>query len=230
MSYLFSFQILAFVRLLKIRMASNTKPVAKGGLFGTSERPSYSKETQELLKIMMEESRLTNFQRRKLKESMSDGKSLPARVAPTSSDRKQKQSPPRKSSSRGLSVSSNMRTIDMIEESGAYERDQYIPKPIRSLEKEKERLSNLMAFGEEIEVPKKPKKSPKIQPEKDRFDELQEEISERAKFLDEMIKLGQGDKYRSIISTEISQLIREMEVIDRKRTAELERVLDQQED
>lgn len=209
-------------------MNPNPKSVAKGGLFGTSERPSYSKETQELLKVMMEESRLTNFQRRKLKESMSGGRSLPPRVAPTSSDRKQK--PPKKSTSRRSLVSSSMRTIDMIEESGAYEREQYIPKPIRSLEKEKERLSNLMAFGEEIEVPIKNKNVPKNQPEKDRFDEIQGEITERENFLDEMIKLGQGDKYRPIISTQISQLIREMEQIDQRRTAELERILNQQED
>lgn len=197
---------------------------SKGGLFGAAERPAYSKETHNLLKVMMEESRLTNFQRRSLKESMQNGRSLPVEVGPTSRIQKKKaisSAPP----PRGV-VSSNMRTIDKIEESGAYEREQYVPKPIRSLEREKERLCNLMAYGEEVEMPKKRKQVKPPPSPKDRFDEIQEEIAERQNFLDEMIKLGQGEKYRAVISTQISQLIREMEEIDKKRNAELDKILD----
>ena len=35
---------------------------------------------------------------------------------------------------------------------------------------------------------------------------VQKEIQDRQNFLEEMISLGQGDKYRPIISTEISQV------------------------
>ncbi|XP_039266154.1 UPF0193 protein EVG1 homolog [Styela clava] len=211
-------------------MASNSWPVAKGGLFGQAERPAYSKETQDLLKVMMEESRLTNFQRRQLSESMKGGKSLPTRVAPTSSDVK-KRSPPKMKPHR-ITVSSNMRTLDKIEQTGAYERPQFVPKPIRSLDKEKQRLANMMAYGEDIEKIPKRKIVRKIEPppQKDRFEEIQEEIVERRQFLNEMEKLGQGKQHRSVINTQISQLIREMEVIDKHRTELLEKALDEQEE
>lgn len=65
-------------------------PVAKGGMFGAADRPSYSRGTRDLLKVMMEESKLTNFQRRTLRDSLKGGQSLPVKVAPTSSDRKAK--------------------------------------------------------------------------------------------------------------------------------------------
>jgi hypothetical protein len=45
-------------------MASN-----KGGMFSTP-RVAVSKETQELLKVMMQESKLTNFQQRKLSDNL----------------------------------------------------------------------------------------------------------------------------------------------------------------
>jgi len=56
---------------------------------------------------------------------------------------------------------------------------------------------------------------------------VQAEIEERKSFLEEMEKLGQGKHYRPIISSQISQLIREMEVIDKHRTAVLEQALDE---
>ena len=52
-----------------------------------------------------------------------------------------------------------------------------------------------------------------------------DEINDRRKFLYHMEKLGEGKDYRTLIVTEISQKIREMEVIDKKRSNELEQEL-----
>ena len=44
------------------------------------------------------------------------------------------------------------------------------------------------------------------------------EIEERRNFLEEMENLGQGKEYRSRILAEISQRVRELEVLDKKRS------------
>nr|CAH8859999.1 unnamed protein product [Trichobilharzia regenti] len=56
---------------------------------------------------------------------------------------------------------------------------------------------------------------------KDRFEELMDEVNERREFLAQMENLGRVKEYRTTIETEISQLIREMEEIDLKRTREM---------
>ena len=48
-----------------------------------------------------------------------------------------------------------------------------------------------------------------------------EEIEERRQFLEEMESLGRGGEYRSRILTEISQRVRELELLDRERSAAL---------
>jgi len=95
-------------------------------------------------------------------------------------------------------------------------------------EKDKRRLQNVMAYGEDgkniEDVPRQKKPSPREmvqEKEVDRFDEVLQEIEDRKAFLDEMEELGQGKQYRTIISTEISQKIRELELIDKERSKEL---------
>jgi hypothetical protein len=51
---------------------------------------------------------------------------------------------------------------------------------------------------------------------------VQNEIKERSEFLAEMTALGKRKEYAAMIMTEISQKIREMEVIDKTRIKELE--------
>ena len=51
------------------------------------------------------------------------------------------------------------------------------------------------------------------------------EIQDRKEFLAAMEALGQGRQYRSIILAEISQKLREMEDIDRRRSKELRKAL-----
>nr|XP_023670250.1 UPF0193 protein EVG1 isoform X4 [Paramormyrops kingsleyae] len=125
----------------------------------------YSKETQEMLKLMMKESKLTNFQQRQITSQLK-----------------------------------------------------------RDLEMEKRRLQGIFAMGKEEE--------PKTihfqdfpvdrgaEKEVDRFQDVLDEIEDRRQFLEEMAALGRGKCFQNIINTEISQRIRELEVIDRARSME----------
>ncbi|XP_014666460.1 PREDICTED: UPF0193 protein EVG1-like isoform X2 [Priapulus caudatus] len=96
---------------------------------------------------------------------------------------------------------------------------------IASSAKEKERLQNLMTYGQDSIPQSAPK--PVIEPQlgNDRFEELEEEIKERREFLEDMQHLGQRSKYSAAINAEISMKIREMEVLDKKRTAELKEAI-----
>ncbi|MBN3311245.1 EVG1 protein, partial [Amia calva] len=104
---------------------------------------------------------------------------------------------------------------------GGYERERFRPCATRDLEKEKRRLQNLLATGCE-EPPPPPLPAPPAPPtERDRFQEVLDEIEERRSFLEEMTSLGRGKEYQPIISTEISQKIRELEMIDKVRSSKL---------
>lgn len=216
-------------------MASNRQPVAKGGLWSSQSAP-VSKETQNLLKVMMEESKLTNFQRRQLQDSMKKGQSLPVACNPTTSrnERVQPTSSPKKPLPKVMNarhLSGGKKTKETIDiQKNVEPQEIYRPAPGKLIsEKDKRRLQNVMAYGEhgkDIEdVPtqrRRPAKEMKPEKEVDRFDEILQEIEERRSFLDEMETLGEGKKYRTIIMTEISQKIRELELIDKERSKELD--------
>ncbi|XP_068938222.1 UPF0193 protein EVG1 isoform X2 [Petaurus breviceps papuanus] len=205
--------------------------VAKGTGFWHSPQSSYTPETCQLLKVMMEESKLTNFQQRQLMDSVKRGDALPSHCNPASS---QKPTPKRVNSvclPPILAPRPHLRPAEVCQASEAYTRDQFKPKPCRDIEKEKGRLQDIFANGKEG-IEKKKKKQPVQQteplpsdPEPDRFEELVKEVRERQEFLAEMQALGQGKQYRGIILTEISQKLREMEDIDQKRNKELQKAL-----
>lgn len=206
-----------------------------GGGFWNPPQVQYSKETHNLLKEMMKESRLTNTQQRNLEKSLRSGDSLPLQCPPTHTNKKKEMVTSAKQSKvlNPRNYKPTVRTKEQIEASGAYEKTDYSPAYIdkgRDNEKNKQRLANIMAFGKDIDPHEQRKNQPPVEyveePLPDRFDEIQDEIEERRNFLKEMEALGQGGKYRSIIETEVSQLIREMEVIDKKRSRELERMIE----
>ncbi|XP_072021351.1 UPF0193 protein EVG1 homolog [Amphiura filiformis] len=168
------------------------------------------------------------------------GGPLPMRCNPTTS---KEPAPPPKPVSRqhsgkldGRSLSgTGLKGREAIAETGAYERPQYIPGPRKNLDKEKQRLANYMAYGEDIPPITEQRKQEilRIQtppPETDRFDELEAEIRERSEFLEDMRRLGKDKQYKAIISTEISQKVREMEIIDKQRTAQLQKALQLQQE
>eukprot|EP00057_Strongylocentrotus_purpuratus_P026711 XP_011681185.1 PREDICTED: UPF0193 protein EVG1 [Strongylocentrotus purpuratus] len=183
------------------------------GMWNT-QTPSYSKETQELLKVMMKESKLNNFQARQLQKTMKDGAALPLACNPTTSARPAQPLLPQKPSIRvnPKGYGKGVRTKEDIEDSGAYERDMYTGGGVtKSLDKEKERLQNYMAYGEDIppiseERKREVLKTPEPEPMIDRFADLEAEIQERVEFLEDMKKMGKERQYKAIIGTEISMV------------------------
>jgi hypothetical protein len=183
---------------------------------------------------------LTNFQQRQLDKVVKSGDTLPSACPPTSSS-KPRGPPKKKVVGKVLNprnYSSHTRSRQQIESSGAYEREQFQPAPLTKYngvyEKDKVRLANMMAYGEDIVPasechPSRPvRKQPKDDDQElevDRFKELEDEIEERRGFLEQMESLGRGAEYRIIIETQISQMVREMEIIDAKRTADLQKLL-----
>ncbi|XP_017716785.1 PREDICTED: UPF0193 protein EVG1 isoform X2 [Rhinopithecus bieti] len=127
-----------------------------------------------------------------------------------------------------LAARPHLRPANMCQANGAYSREQFKPQATRDLEKEKQRLQNIFAMGKDPEERKRkapPARQEVPAPERDRFEELVKEIQERKEFLTDMEALGQGKQYRGIILAEISQKLREMEDIDRRRSEELRKAL-----
>ncbi|KAG8556526.1 hypothetical protein GDO81_018106 [Engystomops pustulosus] len=200
------------------------------GIWTSARPPQYSKETQDLLKVMMQESKLTNFQQRQIREQLQSGGALPVQCHPSTSKPQTKApvSTSRPSKGSVINTRPSLRPAERCRAGDAYEREKFKPQATRDLNKEKSRLQNLMATGKEMpEVPKPPPPQAEggEEEERDRFDELIAEIQERWDFLEEMESLGRGKQYYNIINTEISQKLREMEIIDKQRSAELREAL-----
>nr|XP_019608542.1 PREDICTED: UPF0193 protein EVG1 isoform X2 [Rhinolophus sinicus] len=198
-------------------MASQEKmeAVTKGtGFWSCPKQATYTPGTCELLRVMMEESRLTKFQQRHIMDTMKRGNTLPLQCSPTSS---QRVLPSRQPASAIylppiLAARSHLRPASMCQANGAYSREQFKPQATRKDKKERKRKP-------------RPLRQEDAAPELDRFEELVKEIQERKEFLADMEALGQGRQYRGMILAEISQKLREMEDIDQKRTEQLRQAL-----
>uniref|UniRef100_A0A8V0YDZ3 Chromosome 22 open reading frame 23 n=1 Tax=Gallus gallus TaxID=9031 RepID=A0A8V0YDZ3_CHICK len=175
-------------------------------------RAQYSPETREVLRALIEESKLTSFQKRCLMDCLRRGDSLPLQCHPTSSQERvptpPASSPPHCQPSK-LSAKPHLRPAEVCRAGDAYTREKFRPQARRDLEREKQRLQNILATGKDVVehrvkqilVQTKEEETPEL----DRFEELVNEVQERREFLAEMEALGQGKKYQRIISTEISQ-------------------------
>ncbi|XP_056443049.1 UPF0193 protein EVG1 isoform X2 [Gadus chalcogrammus] len=202
------------------------KPRQAGGLWSCSRPATYSQETQKMLKVMMEESKLTNFQRRQITKSLTDGAALPPSLGPSSSAPGPQQPEQKVTGTPQRDyVPSRRRSEQTCRSGDSYRRDAFRPRPTRDLEKEKSRLQSILATGKDETKPKpKPSRSEAQSPEtmeKDGFQEVVDEIEERRQFLADMTALGQEKLYRNLINTEIAQKIRELELMDKTRSAAL---------
>ncbi|XP_042649359.1 UPF0193 protein EVG1 [Tyto alba] len=189
----------------------------------------YSPGTRELLRAMMEESKLSRFQRRCLMDCVRRGDALPLQCHPASSKEPAPAcSPPVCQPSR-LSAKPHLRPAKVCQAGDAYTREKFKPRARRDLEKEKQRLQNILATGKDVVEHKVKRMLVQTEeeeiPEPDRFEELVNEVQERREFLAEMEALGQGKEYRRIVLTEISQKMREMEIIDKKRSEEMREIM-----
>ncbi|XP_069764457.1 UPF0193 protein EVG1 isoform X1 [Narcine bancroftii] len=193
--------------------------------FWSSPGTAYSQETVDTLRVMMKESKLSLFQQRQLNRMLQEGDSFPLSCNPTSTQVSVATPPPPDPSTRvQFSSKPQLRPAESCRAGNAYQRERFRPRPTRNLEREKHRLQNIMATGKDGPTPdkkQKPKEEERNKLQIDRFDELCNEIEERQQFLEQMESLGRGKKFRGIIHTEISQKIREMEEIDKRRSSEL---------
>ncbi|XP_071770011.2 UPF0193 protein EVG1 [Centroberyx gerrardi] len=197
------------------------------GMWNCPRASQYSKETQDMLKLMMQESRLTNFQQRQINECLKKGAALPLTCNPTSSAPPPQPKPkPITPGPSRLLAKPQRRSAESCRSGNSYAREKFRPCPTRDLEKEKRRLQNILATGQEEPNAKSfqnvpADQSPGAVEERDRFQEVLDEIEERRQFLADMTALGQGKRHHNLINTEISQKIRELEVIDKARSAKM---------
>ncbi|XP_056136490.1 UPF0193 protein EVG1 [Lampris incognitus] len=211
-------------------METNPQLQAGKGLWSCPRASQYSKETQEMLRIMMQESKLTNFQQRQIKDCLNKGAALPVNC-----DVRSRARPPRPAEGlipcglKGLPARPQRRSAESCRSGDGYSRERFHPRPTRDLEEEKRRLQYIMSNGKEKPKPKPPERAPPHQipdaVERDRFQEVLDEIEERRIFLEDMTALGQGKHYHNLINSEISQRIRELELMDESRSAELRATL-----
>ncbi|XP_029311278.1 UPF0193 protein EVG1 isoform X2 [Cottoperca gobio] len=202
--------------------ASSRGGDGRGGLWNKPRGAQYSKETQDMLRLMMQETRLTNLQRKQINECLKNGAALPLTSDPTSSA-----PPPQPKTStfvqKRLPGKPQRRSAESCRSENSYVREKFHPGPSRDLEKEKRRLQNILATGEEEATAASSQNVPacrnrEVAEQRDRYQEVLDEIEERRQFLSEMLSLGQEKQYINIINTEISQRIRELQVLDKARS------------
>ncbi|XP_033211877.1 UPF0193 protein EVG1 homolog [Belonocnema kinseyi] len=194
-------------------MERKTQRVGIGlGAFHNPPRAKYSEETRNLIKELMEESKLSMMQRKSIQNVVDRGEPLP--LHKPSVNKKKANEPEVMYPSIW-----KKRSQDMMIASGAYEREQYRRTcPLVDMEKQKRHLAYMMAFGKDMPpTPTGPKilhqgrNRPRTPDEKEVFQELVEGIRERIEFLNDMEALGRGKKYRPIIQQEIAQKLRLIE-------------------
>ncbi|KAF6201527.1 hypothetical protein GE061_003918 [Apolygus lucorum] len=191
--------------------------VAQGGIFH-AKKVDYSPETQRLLKELINESKLSMMQRKKVNESIKMGDPLP--LPP-------KVPEPKIHNSSGYEDFRKIylprrRRKEQIELSGAYDREDTVTylSPV-DYAKEKQRLQDLMAFGKTIQKnstkppPKRNDEENEMEKKCEKIGWVLKEIEERENFLSEMKKLGQGKQYESIIRQEIAAKLRSLEDMDK---------------
>lgn len=224
------------------------------GGFWNPPKVQYSEQTKSILKDLMRESNVANSYRQKINSQLSKGESLDSSLkndTVLTNKRINKRSTTKKAP---RFYRPGLRPQHVIL-SKLNEEPPYRPPPVpqNAGAAEKTRLAHLMAYGED---PRSKATDPKRMENgrfaflrrrlqgtrklgqhgtdedddpctrEDRFTELIREVKERRQFLDQMRVMGKEDLYKSKVETEISQLVREMELIDMKRSAELQRAIE----
>ncbi|XP_029926546.1 UPF0193 protein EVG1 [Myripristis murdjan] len=206
-------------------METSSRGQVGRGLWSCPRAPRYSQETQDMLRLMMQESRLTNFHQRRINDCLKKGTALPLACNPTSSVLSpQARTKTIKPGPTRLPGKPQRRSAESCRSGNSYARERFRPGPTRDLEKEKRRLQNILATGQEEPCAKFPKNVPADQSreveeerKRDRHQEVLDEIEERRQFLADMTALGQGKHYHHLINTEISQKIHELKLIKEAR-------------
>ncbi|KAL7733993.1 hypothetical protein ACLKA6_011687 [Drosophila palustris] len=194
--------------------------IAPGGS-GAFHTPKveYSKETADLLKLLMKESKMSMVMRKQINESLRNGEPLPL------------PKPPRPNTNNDLDKetqailerarNAKRKTMQQIEASGAYEKSYFRPKPDNRMvgDKAKARLQFTMAGVDLPDPAVKPlrrSREDRLVTEEDIINELLDQINERADWLAEMEALGQGKKYYPEIRDQISERLHRIRALETK--------------
>ncbi|KAM9792648.1 UPF0193 protein EVG1 homolog [Neosynchiropus ocellatus] len=187
------------------------------GMRNPVKQSPYSKVTQDMIKLMMEESGLNSVQRRQIAECLKHGGPLSLNTKPLPFALPQ--SKPTRSVQCRLPAKPLRRSAESCRSGDSYIREKFQPGPTRDLEKENMQLQNLLATGKEDVSLKDVAASVRsdVQEDLDPIQEVLDQIEERRQFLADMAALGQEKQYIHIINTEISQKISELEILERKK-------------
>ncbi|KAI8123412.1 putative UPF0193 protein EVG1 [Lucilia cuprina] len=195
--------------------------IPQGGLFHTP-KIEYSKETADLLKLLMKESKMTMLMRKQIDYHLRNGQPLPKPEPPRLNICRD----PDKEAIEILQRAHNAKrkSLSEIRASGAYDMPVYRPKPDDKLpsEKAKKLLQEAMSGLRLSETTLKPKRREKYKKEikattEDIIDELLQQINERAEWLAEMEELGEGKRYRDEIREQIAERLRQIKSLETKR-------------
>lgn len=197
--------------------------VAQGGFLQT-HKVNYSKETQDLMKVLMEESRLTMLQRKKINYHLRNGDPLPIWQQNINKKPLKQCSDPQY---YNRAKSCCRRTLDSIMESDAFNVEKFIPKDAYKEPSEKAKLrlqqqmSGLKGDPELIKLKVKNKyKHNRREQDDGEFDpaeEILQEIKERIEWLDEMEKLGEAKKHRLVIQSQIQDKLAELKRLQQQQ-------------
>ncbi|XP_055376722.1 UPF0193 protein EVG1 homolog [Condylostylus longicornis] len=195
--------------------------VAKGGIYHPP-KVQYSKETNDLLNLLMTESRLSMSLRKKLNYHLRQGDPLPLPEIKKPGRTEEEQI-----ALEILQRAQNhkKRSLDIIRASGAYEQDRYRPPPNLRVPTDlaKLKLQETMC-GHKLplthnKIKYRPSMYKKKQEEisyEEQIDEILQEIDERADWLAEMDQIGEGQKYRGLIQQQIASKLREIRALQRR--------------
>ncbi|XP_057700368.1 UPF0193 protein EVG1 isoform X2 [Corythoichthys intestinalis] len=165
----------------------------------------YSKETRDLLTAMMQQMTLSNLQRKQVDDCLKNGSSLPQMVEPSSSSSSLRPKAS-KCSQKVLPVRPVRRSAVSCRSGNSYVREQFCAAPTRRDQGPEDAASRRMSA-----------QVSDLQSKEDRCQEVLDEIEERRQFLADMASLGQEKQYIHMINTEISQKIRELEMLEGER-------------
>uniref|UniRef100_A0A8C4PXC4 Chromosome 22 open reading frame 23 n=1 Tax=Eptatretus burgeri TaxID=7764 RepID=A0A8C4PXC4_EPTBU len=115
----------------------------------------------------------------------------------------------------------HLRPAEVCRASDAYTCEPFLSKCYVNGQDEKDKLQNIMANCKSQQSPPCPINTPESPTVPDRFQELIGEIDERVEFLQQIRAFGKEKEYKSIIYSQISEKMHEMEAIDKERTKEM---------
>ncbi|XP_076031509.1 UPF0193 protein EVG1 homolog [Oratosquilla oratoria] len=208
-------------------MGDKRQNVVEGGIFNLP-KVVYSDSTKQLLRELAQEAAVVVQHRKLIEKSIYAGKILPSLQALSTTTHSSSTYGKLKEEFKGGRAPKlqRKRTWKDMERMGLFEPDRsYIPPPPKYGLGSKERCQDVMAYGKDLPIvtPKTLPSLPCSTP--DRFDELLGEVEERLSWLQEMEKLGVGNKYHNIIEAQLALKLRDMELLDYEKAVELQRRL-----